>query len=523
MNTHLTLLNRMLVVMVLVFAVAFTLPNLLPEQMREKIPAFLPKHAMTLGLDLQGGAHLTLEVATDDVLVHAYENLTDDIRRVAREGGMGYTGLRSDATGAKLVLRDPLQQTALQAALGAGVVVTGEGTTGNIAVTLTETAQTELLTRAMQQTLQVLRSRVDEFGVAEPLVQRQGANRVIVQLPGAKDTARAKASIGRTAMLTFHLVDDQANPLGILAPTQMKLEETTTDTEGNVVNRQPLIVTKRPALTGDMLTSAAASFDQYGTPAVDIAFDRRGTQVFADISTKHVGQRFAIVLDGKVYSAPVFREPILGGRAQISGRFQVEEAQDLAAILNAGALPAAVKVVEERTVGPTLGADSVRAGQIAIMAGLAGVFVFMGVFYGLFGLFAVVALVVNFLILVACMTAFGFTLTLPGMAGIVLTLGMAVDANVLIFERIREETGSGKKPLSAIHAGFEGAFSAIMDSNITTLLAAAVCFLLGSGPVKGFAVSLIIGLCASMFTAITLTRWMLLAWYFRTRPTKLPV
>lgn len=519
----LSVFNRILVVVVIALSALYALPNLMSEQMRGGLPSFLPSKAMTLGLDLQGGAHLTLEVATDDVLVHAYDNMTDDVRTAAREANIGYTNLRADATGVSLTLRDPLQQQALQDSLGNRVVLTGEGTTGNVWLVLSELEQGTLMTRAMQQTLQVLRSRVDEFGVAEPLVQRQGEKRVIVQLPGAKDTARAKAAIGRTAQLTFHLVDEQANPLGVVAPNKLKLEEVVTDTAGEVVSRNPLIVEKRPALTGDMLTSAAAAFDQYGTPAVDIAFDRRGTQIFADISTKHVGQRFAIVLDGKVYSAPVFREAILGGRAQISGRFAVEEAQDLAAILNAGALPAAVKVVEERTVGPTLGADSVKAGQIAIGAGLLGVFVFMVVFYGLFGMFAVVALVVNFIILVAFMTAFGFTLTLPGMAGIVLTLGMAVDANVLIFERIREEIALGKKPLAAINLGFQGAFSAIIDSNLTTLLAAMVCFLLGSGPVKGFAVSLFIGLCASMFTAITLTRWLLLAWYFKVRPTTLPV
>jgi protein-export membrane protein SecD len=335
-----------------------------------------------------------------------------------------------------------------------------------------------------------------------------------VELPGVRDVARAKAAIGKTAQLNFHLVADQASNSGIVPPGLLAL----TDENG-----QPLLVQRRPSLTGQMLTSAASAFDQYGNPAVDIAFDSRGTQLFAQLSTENVGKRFAIVLDGKVYSAPMFREAILGGRAQISGSFKPEEAQDLAAVLNAGALPAKVEVVEERTIGPSLGADSINAGMLAMALGLICVLVFMGLFYGLFGLAANIAVLFNLTLLVAVMTAMGFTLTLPGMAGIVLTLGMAVDSNVLIFERMREEVKAGKKPLAAILAGFEGAFRTILDGHVTTLVAAFVMFMFGSGPVKGFAVALSIGLLVSLFTSVTLTRWLILSWYKRARPAALPL
>ncbi|MCP5404765.1 MAG: protein translocase subunit SecD [Pseudomonadaceae bacterium] len=523
MRGQLSVFQRAVVVVVLVLSALYALPNLLPEGARESLPSFMPNQPMTLGLDLQGGAHLALQVRLDDVKNHAYETLGDEVRAVARENDIGYTGLRASVDGVTLALRDPTQQPLLASKLGRTVQVKGDGASGNLTLTYTEDYQAELMKRAMGQTLQVLRSRVDEFGVAEPLVQQQGTDRVIVQLPGARDVARAKAAIGRTAQLTFHMVDERADPYGVVPPNKLKLEEVIADKAGNEVSRQPLVVERRPSLTGDMLTSAGSSFDQYGNPAVDIAFDRRGTRLFADLSTKRVGQRFAIVLDGTVYSAPVFREPILGGRAQITGNFSVEEAQDLAAILNAGALPAGVDVVEERTVGPTLGADSVKAGQLAMVLGFVAVLVFMFLFYGVFGLVANVALVANLLLLLAAMSAFGFTLTLPGMAAIVLTLGMAVDANVLIFERIREEVRAGKKPLAALQGGFDGAYATILDSNITTLMGAVVLFAMGSGPIRGFAVALSIGLLASMFTAITLTRWMLMGWVLKKRPMSLPV
>jgi protein-export membrane protein SecD len=505
---------KLAVVAMLAWSFAATLPNLLTPEQRQQLPGFMPKHAMTLGLDLQGGAHLVLEVQQADILTRAYENLEDQVRDLGRTKGLGYTGLASGATGVMLTLRDPTQATLLREKLASEQVQVANGEGGSTTLTFGESFLTELQKRALGQTVQVLRSRVDQFGVAEPVIQQQGTNRVIVELPGVRDVARAKAAIGKTAQLNFHLVADQASSSGSVSPGLLAL----TDENG-----QPLLVQRRPSLTGQMLTSAASAFDEYGNPAVDIAFDSRGTQLFAQLSTENVGKRFAIVLDGKVYSAPVFREAILGGRAQISGSFKPEEAQDLAAVLNAGALPAKVDVVEERTIGPSLGADSINAGMLAMALGLVGVLIFMGLFYGLFGLAANVAVLFNLTLLVAIMTAMGFTLTLPGLAGMVLTLGMAIDSNVLIFERMREEVSAGKKPLAAILAGFEGAFRTILDSNLTSLIAALVMFIFGSGPVKGFAVALSIGLLVSMFTSITLTRWMILSWYRRARPAVLPI
>lgn len=509
-----SLLMRVTIMVVLVASILYALPNLLTPAQREALPGWMPNQAMTLGLDLQGGAHLVLEVKLSDVMARAYENLEDQVRQAGRDARVGLSNIRTGGEGVSFTVRDATDIANLQKELGSGLKFAAQET--DVTLTYDEVALQEMQKRALGQTLEVLRNRVDEFGVAEPLVQQQGSNRVIVQLPGVKDVSRAKAAIGKTAQLTFHLVDDNA-PAGIVPVGKMILQE---DVNGAM---RPLVVQKRPNLTGEMLTSAAAAFDQYGAPAVDIAFDARGTKLFADLSTKNVGKRFAIVLDGKVYSAPVFREPILGGRAQISGSFATEEAQDLAAVLNAGALPAAVTVVEERTVGPSLGADSVKAGTLAMVVGLIAVLVFMFLFYGIFGLAANIAVVGNLVILVAVMSALGFTLTLPGMAGMVLTLGMAVDANVLIFERMREEMDNGKKPLAALLGGFNGAFSTIIDGHVTTLVAAVVLFAVGTGPVKGFAVALTIGLLASLFTSITVVRWMLLSWIGWARPTKLPI
>lgn len=530
---QISLFVRVLVVAVLAFAALNALPNILSPEARASLPSFLPNKPMNLGLDLQGGAHLVMEVDMNDVATRATENLEDRVRAFARDNSIGYTNLRVAAMPKKnevaeghgaveLTLRNPQQAELLRTELVRDGIQVETGADGETRLYYADSTLAEFRKRALQQTLQVLRSRVDQFGVAEPLIQQQGSTRVIVELPGVQDVNRAKAAIGKTAQLTFHLVDDKIDPNALVLPANRAKFYEERGTGENVI-KVPIVVEKRPSLTGEMLTSAAAAFDQYGAPAVDIAFDSRGTRIFAQLSTQNVGKQFAIVLDGKIYSAPVFREAILGGRAQISGSFSTAEAQDLAAILNAGALPARVNVVEERTVGPSLGADSVKAGSIAMVTGLIGVMLFMGVFYGLFGMAANIAVVVNLVLLVAVMSLLGFTLTLPGMAGIVLTLGMAVDANVLIFERIREEVDHGQKPLAAILAGFQGAFRTILDGHVTSLVAGLALFLFGTGPVKGFAVALIIGLLASLFTSVTLTRWMILAWLRRTRPTRLPL
>lgn len=508
--------TKVFVLIALGWALVSALPNVLPEQARAALPAALPQKTLNLGLDLQGGSHLVLQVDLNTVMARAYENLEDEVRRELRTSQVGYAGLAAQRRVVAFTLRDETQRDAMAQALrnvrGARVE---EGDSGRVIVRLQEAEEERLQQTAVKQTVEVLRTRVDQFGVAEPLIQRQGDDRVIVELPGIDDVQRAKDAIGKTAQLTFHLVDSQADPTNPLAlpPNRVVLYEAGI----------PVVIHKRPQLTGEMLTSAGASFDQYNQPSVDIAFNSRGTRLFAKLSSENVGRQFAIVLDGQVLSAPVFREAILGGRAQITGSFTVQESQDLATLLNAGALPAPVKIVEERTVGPSLGADSVAAGQLAIVIGFVAVLIFMVVFYGVFGVAADIALLFNVVIILAVMTAVGFTLTLPGMAGIVLTIGMAVDANVLIFERIREEIAKGNRPFTALENGFRGAFSTIMDANITTLLAAVVLFAMGSGPIRGFALTLSIGILASMFTAIMLTRWLLVAYVQQVKPKELRV
>ncbi len=497
--------SKMLAVVALIWAVFTALPNVLPYQVQAHLPDFMPAKTINLGLDLQGGAHLLLEVDTGAVLQRATENLEDEVRRELQNAKVGYTNLQAQPRQQRvtLQLRDEAAQNQalenLRTLNQARISTDGK----NITLALTEDAQTQLLETALQQTVQVLRTRVDAFGVAEPVIQRQGDKRVIVQLPGIADIQRAKDAIGKTAQLTFHLVDEQRDPTGPLPPNREVFYEE------NAGARYPVVVHRRPALTGEHLTGASNSFDEMAQPAVDISFNSIGTRIFAKLSSQNVNRRFAIILDGDVLSAPVFREAILGGRAQITGNFTVQEARELAVLLNAGALPAPITTVEERTVGPSLGADSVAAGKTAIILGFLLVLVLMLVVYRKQGIAANVALLSNVLLVLAIMTYVGFTLTLPGMAGLVLTIGMAVDANVLIFERIREEQAAGRKPFVALQRGFEGAFSTIMDANITTLIAAVVLFAMGSGPVQGFALTLSIGILTSMFTAIILTRWLL--------------
>lgn len=507
-----SLFSKVSIFAVLTWAFFNALPNFVAPSM---LPDFLPQKTINLGLDLQGGSHLVLDVQLEDVLGNAYENLEDEVRVKLRAERINYTNLRARQDAVSFNVRDVADvdtaREVLQERLRLNIDVDG----ATFKLTFMESALQEMNSYALNQTLEVLRSRVDEFGVAEPLIQRQGNRRVIVELPGIDDAERAKDIIGRTARLTFHLVE--AAGAGVLAKpgSIVRYEETRDPVSGQVLARTPYLLKKRASLTGDRLTNATAAFDQQGQPAVDIAFDARGTRQFAKLSTDNVNRRFAIVLDERVYSAPVFREPILGGRAQISGNFALQESQDLATVLNAGALPAEVKIVEERTIGPSLGADSIAASKVAISVGFLAVLVIMALFYGVLGMAANVALLFNVLLILAVMSVVGFTLTLPGMAGIVLTIGMAVDANVLIFERIREELSNGHKPLPAVSNAFNGVMSTILDANFTTLIAAIVLFAMGSGPIKGFALTLSIGILASLFTAIMLTRLMIVAYLKR--------
>jgi preprotein translocase subunit SecD len=366
--------------------------------------------------------------------------------------------------------------------------------------------------------VEIIRRRIDETGVREPTIQPHGENRILVQLPGVEDPQRMKDILGQTAKMTFHLVDPRASTGAGQAPPGSMLLPAADDPD----QPQMYVVGRRVVVSGENLVDAEPTFQQ-GQPVVSFRFDTRGAMQFGEVTRANVGRSLAIVLDGKVISAPRIREPILGGSGVITGNFTTQQAQDLALLLRAGALPAPMTIIEERTVGPGLGADSIAAGQLASVVGVILVAIFMGITYGLFGLFSVVALAVNLVLLIAILSVLQATLTLPGIAGIVLTIGMAVDANVLIFERIRDEVRAGRTPVSAVDAGFSRAFATIVDSNVTTLIAALLLYIFGSGPVRGFAVTLSIGIAISMFTAIMLTRLLVVTWLRRRRTRPLPI
>ncbi len=513
-----------------------SLPNLFERTTLDRLPDWVPKRQIVLGLDLQGGSHLLLEVDVETLVRERLENLLSDIRRVLRPARIGYRGLAVRGDEVTFTLVDPAQRDLALEKLGEinPQLVAGPfgGPTGRrefditvrddgrVVIRLSDHGYEMLVDSAVSQSLEVVRRRIDELGTREPTIQRQGENRILVQVPGERDPERIKRLLGRTARLTFHLVDMEASVqealAGRLPPGDMLVPAA--DDRGP----SHYVLKRRVELSGEHLVDARVSF-QNGQPVVAFRFDSVGARRFAEITRENVGRLFAIVLDGKVISAPRIREPILGGSGIIEGGFTVETANELAILLRAGALPAPLEVVEERSVGPELGADSVRAGKIASLLALVLVALFMLAYYGLFGLFADLALVANLFLIVGALSLLEATLTLPGIAGIVLTIGMAVDSNVLIFERIREEMRRGRPPLSAIDTGFREALRAVVDANLTTLIAALVLFQFGTGPVKGFAVTLSIGVLTTMFTAIMLTRVVVFGWYTRARPATIPL
>ncbi|MBI0435158.1 protein translocase subunit SecD [Roseomonas sp. KE0001] len=514
---------------VILLGVLLTLPNLVP---RSAIPSWLPARQISLGLDLRGGSYLLLEVDLRAVVRERLESLADGARTRLRAANIGYLNLQADPANERLSLRlrDPAQIPAALAALRelATPVPVGGGATapdvtltsaadGTITATLSDAALQSRASGAVEQSIEIVRRRVDETGVAEALIARQGASRILVQLPGVEDPNRIKELLGRTARMTFRLVDAGANPQAAVPPPGVEFLEM--EQGGGRI-----AVRRRIEVDGANLTDARAGQNsQTGEWVVNFSFDSIGTRRFAEITRQNVGQPFAIVLDNKVITAPRINEPITGGRGQISGSFTAATANDLAVLLRAGALPAPLTVVEERTVGPELGADAIRAGLISLGVGAVFVIGYMGLAYGLFGWFANLALVVNILLLMAALSLLGATLTLPGIAGIVLTLGTAVDANILINERIREEVRAGRTPINALEAGFTKASGTILDSNLTNLIAMACLYVLGSGPVRGFAVTVAIGTIASMWSATVLVRLMVAAWYRSRRPKALPV
>ncbi len=525
----------LLVVLSAVLGAIFSLPNALSPSVRESLPGFMPKNTMNLGLDLQGGSYLLLEVDTAALRKEQLTNTVEDIRTQFRDAQIAFADL--GVVGGDITVRvtDPAQvQTAatqLRNSLtdpasaqpgGGGGRTLNVTTDGALIRVSTPPAalQTEA-SRAVEQSIEIIRRRIDELGTREPTIIRQGSNRIVVQAPGESDPQRLKDIIGQTAKLTFQMVDETAN----LAEAQAgRLPPGTQLLPGD--DYQPFYVVQRRAqVTGEMLVHAAQSFDQQtGSPEVSFRLNGQGARRFADVTTQSIGKRFAIVLDGKVISAPTIQTAITGGSGRITGNYTAQTANDLAILLRAGALPAPLKVEQQSTVGAELGADAVVAGQISAVIAIVLVLIFMVLTYGfLFGGVSIIALLVNGLLIVGAMSLTQATLTLPGIAGLILTLAVAVDANVLIYERMREEVRNGRTVIAAMEAGFSRAMLTIFDANITHLGAALIMFSLGAGPVKGFAWTLAIGVFTSVFTAVMVTQILLTIWLRTTKPKRLPI
>jgi preprotein translocase subunit SecD len=513
-----------LILVACLLGVVYAAPNFLPDQQREwlkeNLPSWAPGKAMNLGLDLRGGSHLLMEVGVDVVVRERLNALTENIRTDLRQKNIGYVDLAQQGTVITFTVRDPAQAAEARETirtLEEGTEVTGEG--AEVRVTYTQATLNGFQTSAIEQSIEIVRRRVDETGTTEPTIVRQGADRILLQLPGINDPQRVKRLLGQTAKMSFHLVDETVTPEDVAAnraPAGTMLLPSR-EQQGEIVP-----VRRRVNVTGETLVDAQPSFQQ-GMPVVSFRFDSVGARRFGETTKDNVNRRLAIVLDGEVISAPNINEPILGGRGIISGSFTVEQAQDLALLLRAGALPAPLKVLEERSVGPSLGIDSINSGVIATIVALGLIAAFTIACYGRFGIYAVIALAANLALLIALMSLLQATLTLPGIIGIVLTIGMAVDANVLVFERIHDEIGMGRSPISAIDVGYNKAMSAIIDANLTTLVAGIVLYAVGTGPVRGFAVTLTLGLVTSYFTAIYVTRLMVVQWLRSSKPATLNV
>ena len=525
-----------LILFVSVLGALFALPNVLSEQQRQSIPGFLPSSPANLGLDLRGGVSLLLSVDAEQSVTKQLNDLLREVRSKLQttrgEDRISYTALRVEDQAVRFRPRENAMidrsmdlmrelNEPIGGPLGAPSIRVSQVGNGEVELRFTPQRIDEIMAEATRQTVSKLGPRLDPDGLGEILVQPSGETDIIVEAPGESDPERLIRIIEQPGVLTFNLVvGDQGALMDALRTGQPRV--------GNLlvpsVTGETLLLEADPIIEGDMVRSASQGFHPENNSAVvNFTFNTTGARLFGEATAANRGRQFAIVLDGVVQSAPYIRTAILQGSGFIEGSFNVESAQELATVIQAGALPAQVNVESVRVVGPTLGQDSIEAGALASIIGLVLVAIFMLFAYGLFGLFAVGSLIVNILLIFGALSGLGATLTLPGIAGIILTIGMAVDANVLVFERIREESRNGRKPISAIESGYEQALSTILDANITTLLAASVLYTLGSGPVKGFAVTLAIGIFTSVFTAFVLTRWFSVIWLRATRPTKLPM
>jgi preprotein translocase subunit SecD len=524
--------------LIVLFALAVCLcavPNFLPDGVVKNLPTWAQRH-IVLGLDLQGGSYILLAVDTDQVRKDMVAATLDDTRRVLRDAKIGYTGLAARQNAVEVHIREGFDpQVALSKLrdlsqpIGGFLSTSGQRTLdvtdgggGLIRLAVTDAALQDRIRQTVDTSVQVVERRVNELGTVEPTIQRQGADRIMVQVPGLSDPQRLLDILGHTGKLTFRLVDESVSIDQALQGRVPPDSEILYGTEKE--GKHPYLIEKQVMVEGSDLTSARPAFDQRnGQPVVDFTFNSRGATRFAKVTTDNVGHRFAIVLDNEVISAPVIQTPITQGQGQISGSFTVEQTVDLAIVLKSGALPARLTPVEQRTVGAGLGQDSIERGKLASYVGAALVVIFMLVTYGLFGLFANIAVVINVAMIFGALSLLGATLTLPGICGVVLTIGIAVDSNVLIYERIREELRAGRSAIAAIDAGFTRALATILDSNITTFIAAAVLFSIGTGPVRGFAVTLGLGILTSLYTAFTMTR-LIVAWWVRVvRPKRVPI
>ncbi|MEC6997690.1 MAG: protein translocase subunit SecD [Pseudomonadota bacterium] len=501
-------------ILIVIFSLFHTIPILF--QNKEMLPDFIEKKSVRLGLDLQGGSQLLLQIETEEALKEKLQNLSEDIRIKFQENNIIANDITSNNKVVKLQLQNENDISKVNRILDDFQFIDFKNDNMLIQLNFTDKHINDFNSSLVLQSLEIIRKRIDEVGTNEPIIQIQGNQRILVQLPGLKDPDRIKSLLGKTAKMNFRMVDEK-NMQFINEKKYFVGSELIQDAD----SLMQYVIKKRVGVSGDNLVDASASVDQFNRPIVSLRFDSLGSRKFADLTTKNVGNRFAIVLDNRVISAPVIQEPIPTGNAQISGNFTFETANDLAILLRAGSLPAPISIAEERTVGPSLGKDSIKAGSISLIIAFILVLTYMFLIYGKVALIANFVLIINILFLVSCIVLLNATLTLPGIAGIALTVGMAVDANVLIFERIREEQFLGRSKISAIDTGFSQAFRAILDANITTLIAALILFFMGSGPIKGFSITLGLGVFSTIMCTMVISRLLINYFYINNKNREL--
>ena len=508
--------SRIILILAVCFlGIFFAIPNVISNS--DALPKWW--QPVNLGLDLQGGSNLLLEVKVDDVIKERMSSIEDSARQILRENKIRYQNLNAGADSVKVKIENANSRNKaanLFRKIDDGIQAT-ENADGEIEIKYSDVELNKLKMKIVDQSIEIVRRRIDELGTKEPVIQSQGVDRIVVQLPGLQNPEYVKTLLGKTAKMSFHLVDSRSSAA---EARRGKLSASSRLIQGS--EGETYVIGRKPVVSGENLVDAQPSF-QEGEAVVSFKFNSLGGKKFGEVTKNNIGERLAIVLDNEVISAPTIQSAILGGSGIISGNFTVKSANDLALLLRSGALPAPLEVLEERTVGAGLGSDSIREGIVASIIGLIAVVLFMVAAYGLFGVFTTVTVFTNLFLMLGALSFMGATLTLPGIAGIILTIGMAVDANVLIFERMREEVKAGRSTKDAAEAGFTEAWGTIVDSNLTTLVAAFVLFYFGTGPVRGFAVTLAIGIATSMFTSVTVTRLIISSWIAKYKLTRLPI